>query len=138
MAMTSPSRPLRSAEWTAIARRYWRDAGLDGKIELRLGDARATLAALRREAGEGSFDFAFIDADKSGYDHYYDACLQLVRPGGLILIDNVLWSGKVADPEVRDQDTVAIRELNAKIATDPRVEACLLTVGDGVMMARKK
>lgn len=127
-----------SEEWTAIARRYWREAALDGKIELRLGDARATLAALRREAGEGSFDVAFIDADKSGYDHYYEACLQLVRPGGLILIDNVLWSGKVADPEVLDQDTVAIRALNAKIATDTRVEACLLTVGDGVMMARKK
>ena len=127
-----------SDEWTAIARRYWREAGLDDKIELRLGDARASLAALRREAGEGSFDFAFIDADKSGYDHYYEACLQLVRPGGLMLIDNVLWSGKVADPEVRDQDTTAIRALNAKVAADPRVEACLLTVGDGVMMARKK
>ena len=127
-----------SEEWTAIARRYWREAELDGTIELRLGDARATLAALRREAGEGSFDFAFIDADKSGYDHYYEACLHLVRPGGLMLIDNMLWSGKVADPEVQDPDTVAIRALNAKIATDPRVEACLLTVGDGVMMARKK
>ena len=127
-----------SEEWTAIARRYWRDGKLDGKIELRLGDARATLATLRREVGEESFDFAFIDADKSGYDHYYEACLQLVRPGGLILIDNVLWSGKVADPEVRDQDTMAIRELNAKIDTDPRVEACLLTVGDGVMLARKR
>lgn len=127
-----------SEEWTAVARRSWRDAELDDKIELRLGDARATLAALQREAGLGSFDFAFIDADKSGYDHYYEACLQLVRSGGLILIDNVLWSGKVADPEVRDQDTVAIRELNAKIATDTRVEACLLTVGDGVMVARKR
>ena len=127
-----------SEEWTGIARRYWREAELDGKIELRLGDARGTLVALRREAGEGSFDFAFIDADKSGYDHYYEACLQLVRPGGLILIDNVLWSGKVADPEVRDQDTVAIRELNAKIAADSRVEACLLTVGDGVMLVRKR
>jgi predicted O-methyltransferase YrrM len=127
-----------SEEWTAIARRYWREAELDGKIELRLGDARSTLAALRREAGDGSFDFAFIDADKSGYDHYYEACLQLVRPGGMILIDNVLWSGKVADPDVQDQDTVAIRTLNAKIATDPRVEACLLTVGDGVMLTRKK
>ncbi|HSE50912.1 MAG TPA: class I SAM-dependent methyltransferase [Gemmatimonadales bacterium] len=127
-----------SEEWTAIARRYWREAELDDKIELRLGDARATLAALRRETGDGSFDFAFIDADKSGYDHYYEACLQVVRPGGLILIDNVLWSGKVADPAVRDRDTVAIRELNAKIAADPRVEACLLTVGDGVMAVRKK
>ena len=127
-----------SEEWTAIARRYWREAGLDGKIELRLGDARGTLAALRRESGDGSFDFAFIDADKSGYDYYYEACLHLVRPGGLILIDNVLWSGKVADPGVNDPDTVAIRELNAKIATDPRVEACLLTVGDGVMLVRRR
>ena len=127
-----------SEEWTAIARRYWREAELHGKIELRLGNARATLAALREESGDGSFDFAFIDADKSGYDHYYEACLQLVGPGGLILIDNVLWSGKVADPGVQDPDTSAIRALNAKIATDPRVEACLLTVGDGVMVARKK
>jgi predicted O-methyltransferase YrrM len=127
-----------SEEWTAIARRYWREAGLDGKIELRMGDARSTLAVLRREAGDASFDFGFIDADKPGYDHYYEACLQLVRPGGLILIDNVLWSGKVADPEVRDQDTAAIRALNAKIATDPRVEACLLTVGDGVMLVRRR
>jgi predicted O-methyltransferase YrrM len=127
-----------SEEWTAIARRYWREAGLDGKIELRMGDARGTLAALRGEAGDGSFDFGFIDADKSGYDHYYEACLQLVRPGGLILIDNVLWSGKVADPELQDPDTMAIRALNAKIATDPRVEACLLTVGDGVMLVRRR
>lgn len=127
-----------SEEWTAIARRSWREAGLDGKIELRLGDARSTLAVLRREAGDGSFDFGFIDADKSGYDHYYEACLHLVRPGGLILLDNVLWSGKVADPEVQDPDTTAIRQLNAKIAADARVEACLLTVGDGVMVARKK
>lgn len=127
-----------SEEWTAIARRYWREAELDGTIELRLGDARGTLAALREEAGDGSFDFGFIDADKSGYDHYYEACLQLVRSGGLILIDNMLWSGKVADPGAQDPDTVAIRALNAKIATDSRVEACLLTVGDGVMMARKK
>jgi caffeoyl-CoA O-methyltransferase len=127
-----------SEEWTAIARRYWHEAGLDGKIELRLGDARSTLAVLRREAGDGSFDFGFIDADKSGYDHYYEACLHLVRPGGLILIDNVLWSGKVADPEVQDPDTMAIRQLNAKIAADPRVEACLLTVGDGVMLVRRR
>jgi len=127
-----------SEEWTAIARRYWREAGLDGKIELRLGDARGTLAQLRREPGDGGFDFAFIDADKSGYDHYYEACLHLVRPGGLILIDNVLWSGKVADPGVNDPDTVAIRQLNAKIAADPRVEACLLTVGDGVMVVRRR
>jgi len=126
-----------SEEWTAIARRYWREAGLSDTIELRLGDARGTLAALRIEAGDSSFDFAFIDADKPGYDGYYEACLHLVRPGGLILIDNVLWSGKVADPEVLDPDTVALRALNAKIREDTRVEACLVAIGDGVMVVRK-
>jgi predicted O-methyltransferase YrrM len=126
-----------SEEWTAIARRYWREAGLSDTIELRLGDARGTLAALRIEAGDSSFDFAFIDADKPGYDGYYEACLHLVRPGGLILIDNVLWSGKVADPEILDPDTVALRALNAKIREDSRVEACLVAIGDGVMVARK-
>jgi len=127
-----------SEEWTAIARRYWREAGLEDKIELRMGDARGTLAALRIEAGDSSFDFAFIDADKPGYDAYYEACLHLVRPGGLILIDNVLWSGKVADPEVLDPDTVALQALNEKIRGDARVEACLLSIGDGVMVARRK
>jgi predicted O-methyltransferase YrrM len=127
-----------SEEWTAVARRYWREAGLDAKIELRLGDARATLADLRSEPGDSSFDFAFIDADKSGYDTYYEFCLQLVRPGGLIVIDNVLWSGKVADEQVNDADTAAIKALNGKIRDDNRVEACLLPVGDGVMLVRKK
>ena len=127
-----------SEEWTAIARRYWREAGLSDTIELRLGDARGTLAALRIEAGDSSFDFAFIDADKPGYDAYYESCLHLVRPGGLILIDNVLWSGKVADPEILDPDTVALRALNAKIREDTRVEACLVAIGDGVMVVRKR
>lgn len=127
-----------SEEWTAIARRYWREAGLSDTIELRLGDARGTLAALRIEAGDSSFDFAFIDADKPGYDAYYEACLHLVRPGGLILIDNVLWSGKVADPEILDPDTVALRALNAKIREDSRVEASLVAIGDGVMVVRKR
>lgn len=127
-----------SEEWTAVARRYWREAGLDAKIELRLGDARATLADLRREPGDSSFDFAFIDADKSGYDTYYEFCLHLVRPGGLIVIDNVLWSGKVADEQVNDADTAAIKALNGKLRDDRRVEACLLPVGDGVMVVRKK
>ena len=127
-----------SEEWTAIARRHWRAAQLEAKIELRMGDARGTLAALRNELGDSSFDFAFIDADKSGYDTYYEACLHLVRPGGLILIDNVLWSGKVVDDTVVDADTIAIRALNAKIRGDARVEGCLLPVGDGVMMVRKK
>ena len=127
-----------SEEWTAIARRYWREAGLSDTIELRLGDARGTLAALRIEAGDSSFDFAFIDADKPGYDAYYEACLHLVRPGGLILIDNVLWSGKVADPDILDPDTVALRALNAKIREDARVEASLVAIGDGVMVVRKR
>ena len=127
-----------SEEWTAIARRYWREAGLSDTIELRLGDARGTLAALRIEAGDSSFDFACIDADKPGYDAYYEACLHLVRPGGLILIDNVLWSGKVADPEILDPDTVALRALNAKIREDSRVEASLVAIGDGVMVVRKR
>jgi predicted O-methyltransferase YrrM len=127
-----------SEEWTAIARRYWCEAGLTEEIELRLGDARGTLAVLRAEAGDSSFDFAFIDADKPGYDSYYEACLHLVRPGGLILIDNVLWSGKVVDATVVDADTAAIRALNEKIRDDARVEGCLLPVGDGLMVVRKR
>ena len=127
-----------SEEWTRIARRYWREAGLAGKIELRLGPAMATLAALIAEYGPASFDFAFIDADKREYDAYYEACLQLVRPNGLLAIDNMLWDGAVADPTVNDAETSALRALNTKIRDDPRVEACLLTVGDGVMLARKR
>lgn len=123
-------------EWTRIARRYWSEAGLSGRIELRLGDARTTLAALLAERGPGAFDFAFIDADKPAYDAYYEACLRLVRPGGLIAIDNVLWSGAVADPKEQDADTAALRALNLKIRDDPRVESCLLTVGDGIMLVR--
>jgi predicted O-methyltransferase YrrM len=125
-----------SEEWTSIARRYWAEAGVAGRIELRLGDARATLAALLHVMGEASFDFAFIDADKPSYDAYYEACLRLVRPGGLIAIDNTLWHGAVADPHDNAPDTVALRALNLKIRDDPRVQACLLTVGDGVMLVR--
>ena len=123
-------------EWTRIARRYWSEAGVSGRIDLRLGDARTTLAGLLRERGAGTFDFAFIDADKPAYDVYYEACLRLVRSGGLIAIDNVLWSGAVADPKAQDADTVALRALNLKIRDDHRVESCLLTVGDGVMLVR--
>jgi predicted O-methyltransferase YrrM len=125
-----------SEEWTAIARRAWRDAELEDVIELRLGDARGSLAALRIEQGDASFDFAFIDADKPGYDTYYEECLHLVRKGGLIAIDNTLWSGKVADPEVLDPETVALRTLNRKIAEDPRVDASMLPVGDGLTLVR--
>ncbi len=127
-----------SEEWTAIARRYWQEAGVAEKIELRLAPALETLSGLERERGAGSFDFAFIDADKSAYDAYYESCLRLLRPGGLVALDNMLWSGDVANPKVRDADTDALRALNAKIRDDARVESCLLTVGDGVMLARKR
>jgi predicted O-methyltransferase YrrM len=127
-----------SEEWTRIARRYWAEAGVAGRIDLRLGPAVDTLAALRRERGAGSFDFAFIDADKPSYDAYYEACLRLLRPGGLVAIDNVLWSGAVATARARDASTRALRALNLKIRDDARVDACLASVGDGVMLARKR
>jgi predicted O-methyltransferase YrrM len=126
-----------SEEWTAIARRYWAEAGVADRIELHLQPAQLTLAELLRNNGAGSFDFAFIDADKTGYDAYYEACLALLRAGGLIAIDNVLWSGTVADPADQKPDTVALRNLTAKIRDDSRVDACLVTVGDGVQLARK-
>jgi predicted O-methyltransferase YrrM len=126
-----------SEEWTRIARRHWEEAGVAHRIELRLAPAGDTLAELLRDGAAASFDFAFIDADKTGYDAYYEACLKLVRPNGLIAIDNVLWSGKVTDPSVRDPDTEALRALNLKIRDDKRVESCLMTVGDGVMLTRR-
>jgi predicted O-methyltransferase YrrM len=127
-----------SEEWTRIARRYWKEAGVAGRIELRLGPAADTVAALLRESGPGSFDFAFIDADKPSYDLYYEACLRLLRRGGLIAIDNVLWSGAVATARARDANTRALRALNLKIRDDARVDACLVSVGDGDMLARKR
>lgn len=127
-----------SAEWTRVARRYWQEAGIADRIDLRLAPATDTLATLLRQDGADSFDLAFIDADKSNYDAYYEGCLKLIRSGGVIALDNMLWSGKVADPNVHDEDTDALRALNAKIRDDKRVDACLLTVGDGVMLARKR
>jgi predicted O-methyltransferase YrrM len=127
-----------SDEWTQIARRYWREAGVADKIQLHLAPAAETLAALARNPGPDSFDFAFVDADKSGYDAYYERCLTLVRQGGLIAFDNTLWSGAVADPAKTDKDTAALRALNTKAHGDPRVEACLLTVGDGVLLVRRR
>ena len=127
-----------SEDWTGIGRRHWQEAGVAHKIDLRIAPATETLAQLLAGGGAGTFDFAFIDADKPGYDAYYEACLKLIRKNGLIAIDNVLWSGKVADDAVTDESTVALRTLNNKIAADPRVEACLLTVGDGVMLVRVK
>ena len=125
-------------EWTAIARRYWAEAGVAGRIELRLAPALDTLGQLLRERGAGSFDFAFIDADKPAYDAYYEACLRLVRPGGLIALDNMLWHGSVADANDHEATTEILRALNLKIRDDPRVESCLLTVGDGVMVAVRR
>jgi predicted O-methyltransferase YrrM len=125
-------------EWTQVARRYWREAGLADTVELRLAPAGDTLQNLLRDPGQGSFDFAFIDADKEGYDGYYESCLKLLRPGGLMAFDNTLWSGRVADPSHKDNDTVALRALNAKVRDDSRVDSCLLTVGDGVLLARKR
>ena len=126
-----------SEEWTAIARRYWAEAGVADRIELHLRPAQETLAELLRKHGPGSFDFAFIDADKTGYDAYYEACLELLRPGGLIAIDNVLWSGTVADPADQKPDTVALRALTVKIRDDRRVDASLVSLGDGVLLARR-
>ena len=127
-----------SAEWTAMGQRYWNEAGVAARIELRLAPALDTLRDLLARDGAGSYDFAFIDADKAGYDAYYEHCLQLVRSGGLIALDNMLWSGRVADASAHDADTDAIRALNAKILDDERVEATLLTIGDGVMLVRKR
>ncbi len=127
-----------SEEYTAIARRYWAEAGVAERIDLRLGPAVETLDALIADGGSGAYDFAFIDADKTNYDSYYERCLTLLRPGGLIAIDNVLWSGAVADPADQTADTVAIRALNAKVHRDERVSISLATVGDGLMLARKR
>jgi predicted O-methyltransferase YrrM len=126
-----------SDEWTKVARRYWREAGVAGRIDLRLAPAADTLRDLLRESGPDSFDFAFIDADKTGYDGYYEACLTLLRPGGLMAFDNTLWSGAVADPAQNDPDTTALRALSLKARDDSRVTSCLVSMGDGVLLARK-
>ena len=127
-----------SETWTAIARRYWREAGLDDKIDLRLAPAVDTLQALIAGGEAGKFDFAFIDADKANYAAYYDLLMTLVRPGGLLAIDNVLWYGRVIDSRENDIDTVAIRNLNAKLAADSRIHLCMLPIGDGLTLALKK
>ena len=126
-----------SEEWTTIARRYWQKAGVAARITLRLDGGTSAIADLLGKGAAGTFDMAFIDADKTGYDVYYEGCLKLLRPGGLILIDNVLWSGAVADPLKQDEDTVALRALNAKIQRDARVEMVMLAIADGLTLARK-
>lgn len=127
-----------SEEYTAIARRHWQAAGVAHKIELVLAPARETLDA-RLAAGEaGTYDFAFIDADKTGYLGYYERLMRLIRPGGLIVVDNTLWSGGVANPANRDPDTVALREFNDRLLADPRIDLSLLPLGDGLTLARRR
>ncbi|MGL5794698.1 MAG: class I SAM-dependent methyltransferase [Waterburya sp.] len=128
----------RDPEATAIARRYWQIAGVESKIDLRLAPALETLYQLIAEGEAGSFDFAFIDADKRNYPNYYERALTLLRPGGVVAIDNVLWSGSVADPEVTDNRAIAIREFNQQLHQDSRVEISMLPLADGLTLALKQ
>lgn len=127
-----------SAEWTAIGRPFWEAAGVAGRIDLRIAPAAETLDALIAGGWAGTVDFVFIDADKPGYDAYYERAMVLVRTGGLIAVDNVLWGGAVVDDADQRADTVAIRALNAKIHADQRVSMALLPIGDGLTLARKR
>lgn len=125
-------------DWTAIARRYWEEAGVADRIDLVLGPASQTLRR-RVEGGEtASYDFAFVDADKESYDDYYEQCLLLLRSGGLIVFDNVLWSGDVLDDDTDDAETRALQALNRKLHRDERVDAALIPVADGLYLARKR
>jgi caffeoyl-CoA O-methyltransferase len=124
-----------SDEWTRIARRAWEKAGVSHKIELRLGPAIETLASLPERP---DLDLAFIDADKSGYEAYYEALLPRMRTGGLILVDNVLWMGAVVDPDRNDESTSAIRAFNDRVAADPRVDSVMLPISDGLTLLRKR
>lgn len=127
-----------SEEWTRIAREFWRRAGVADQIELRIGPALRTLDALLAEGAAGSFDFAFIDADKESYEAYYEQVLELLRPGGLVALDNALRGGRVADAGAIDPSVEAIRRLNARIRDDERVSMSLVPIGDGLMLARKR
>ena len=127
-----------SEEFTSRAKPYWQEAGVAGKIDLRLGPALETLDALIADGESGAFDFAFIDADKVNYQGYFQRALDLIRRGGLILVDNVLWSGAVVDPARDDEDTEAIRAFNQTRAGDPRISLSLVPIGDGLTLARKR
>lgn len=127
-----------NVEWTDIARRYWQQAGVADRIDLVLAPAGETLAARLADGEAGSYDFAFIDADKTGYDAYYEQCLKLLRPGGLIVLDNMLWNGSVADPQADDTDTLALKALNARLRDDERIDLSLLPVADGLALCRKR
>lgn len=126
-----------SEEWTAVAKRYWAQAAVANRIDLRLAPAQQTMEALLADGDAATFDFVFIDADKTGYDTYYELALKLLRPGGMVALDNALWDGSVVDDAVQDEDTVAIRALNDKIAKDSRVTSYLAPVGDGVYLCCK-
>ena len=126
-----------SEEWTAMAREYWNQGGVAHKIDLQLRPAVETLDALINDGREGSFDFAFIDADKPNYDNYYERCIKLIRIGGIVAVDNVLWTGRVTDNSLTDESTVAIRTLNQKIHNDKRVRNVMLPIGDGLTLATK-
>ena len=127
-----------SEEWTAVARRYWRQAGVEHKIDLRLAQALETLDAMLSARERASYDLAFIDADKTGYLGYYERCLDLLRPGGVVMVDNTLWDGRVADPEAGDEDTRALRHFNECLHRDERVDLSLVPIGDGLTLARKR
>lgn len=127
-----------SEEWTSMARRYWAEAGVAAKIDLRIAPAVETLDQLIADGEEATYDFAFVDADKTGYDGYYERLLRLLRPGGLIAFDNTLWGGAVLDEDTEDEDTRALQALNLKLADDERITLCLLPVADGVTLARRR
>ena len=127
-----------SEEWTSVGRRYWKEAGVEHKIDLHIRPALETLRQLIADGHQGSFDLAFIDADKPNYQAYYECALELLRPAGLIVADNVLWEGSVIDPTDQDASTVAIREFNQRIQTDTRVSISLVPIGDGLMLAQKR
>jgi predicted O-methyltransferase YrrM len=127
-----------SEEWTAVARRFWREAGVEHKIELQLQPAVRTLEQMLAAGEAGRYDFAFVDADKPAYDTYYEMLLKLLRPGGLIALDNTLWSGAVANPNDHEPNAAALRVLNDKLHRDERIDLSLLPVGDGLTLARKR
>ncbi|HEU4919926.1 MAG TPA: class I SAM-dependent methyltransferase [Candidatus Limnocylindrales bacterium] len=127
-----------SEEWTSVARRYWAEAGVADRVELRLGPALASLDALLDEGAAGTFDFVFVDASKREYPDYHERILRLLRSGGLVVYDNVLWGGAVIDPTDNDLDTVGVRRLNDRLATDERVDLAMLPVADGLALARKR
>jgi predicted O-methyltransferase YrrM len=127
-----------SEEWTRVAQRYWQEAGVREKIDLRLGPAIQTLNELMQQGEAGTFDFVFIDADKENDQAYYESSLALLRPGGLVAIDNVFWDGQVADPQVQDEDTLAIRELNQTLLNDRRISLSVVPIADGLTLGMKR